>query len=222
MIAMATHGRRGLSRIFGASVTEEVLRRAEAPLLISRSGQRHREWKRILVPLDESVSVRALLSDVSYVAHQTGAAVELVQSLLPVPLPGSGSEAWITAYGREPNALTPFLREVAGRLASTGVEVHPVRRWILSATSILERVEAGDIDLVAMTTHGRTGLSRFFLGSMAEEVIRYARCPVLVRRAGPSLPASPEECPTQTLGVGSEGKSGSGASPKNQAARFPS
>jgi nucleotide-binding universal stress UspA family protein len=223
LIALATRGRTGLSRLFRGSVTEEVLRHADVPVLISRSGQRLRDWKRILVPLDESVSVKPLLSDVSYLARQTGAAVELHHAVLPVPLPGYGTGAvWMDDYGSGPNAFTPFLKEVADRMASTGIKVHPVRRWILSASGILDRVKAGDIDLVCMTTHGRTGLSRFFMGSMAEEVVRRAACPVFVRRSGSSVLASPEESLIPMTAAGVEGKSGLGGPPRNQEERFPS
>jgi nucleotide-binding universal stress UspA family protein len=48
---------------------------------------------------------------------------------------------------------------------------------------ITEFVEAEAIDLVAMSTHGRTGLDRFLLGSVAEKIIRHVQCPVLTTKA---------------------------------------
>jgi nucleotide-binding universal stress UspA family protein len=186
LIAMTSRARTGLSRMLHASVTEEVLRHADVPLLTCRSGQVLRDWKRILVPLDETVSVKDFLSDVSFLAGKTGASVELLQAVLPVPTIATGAGGmWMQAYGSGPESLTPFLKEASDFLASRGVDVHPTRRWILSGSGILDRLDEGDIDLVCMTTHGRRGLSRFFMGSTAEEVLRRAPCPVFVRRVAP-------------------------------------
>lgn len=183
LIAMTTRDRTGLSRMLHGSVTENVLRRAEVPLLICRGGQVLRHWKRILVPLDETASMEEILPDVSFLARKTGASVELLQAVLPVPTVAYGAGgAWIQAYGARPDSLTPFLKEASSRLASEGVDVHPARRWSLSGAGILHRCNEGDIDLVCMTTHGRTGLSRLLMGSVAEEVLRHAPCPVFVRR----------------------------------------
>lgn len=54
-----------------------------------------------------------------------------------------------------------------------------VRRNLSAASGILEFVEDNDVDIVVMGTHGRSALSRFFLGSVAEKVVRHAKCPVM-------------------------------------------
>ncbi|MGB3137884.1 MAG: universal stress protein [Nodosilinea sp.] len=50
------------------------------------------------------------------------------------------------------------------------------------SSEIIDYAEGNSIDLIVIPSHGRTGLSRFFLGSVAERVVRFARCPVLVLR----------------------------------------
>lgn len=187
LISMAARNRHELSRLVRTNVTEEVLRHSELPVLVTRAGHRPRDWKRILVPLDETVSVQPLIADVTMLAHHTGASVELLQAVLPAaPIPSGSDVAWMKCYGTGPAALTPMLKELADALASAGVEVHPARRWLLSASGIADRASEGNFDLICMTTLGRTGLPRFFLGSLAEDVLYHAPCPVYVRRVLPA------------------------------------
>lgn len=196
LIAMATGYRPGLSRLARRSVTESVLHESEVPVLVCRAGQRLRQWRRILVPLDETVSVRHLLADVSFLARHTGASVELLQAVLPAPAVPFGSDvAWMEAYGSGPDALTPLLKQLSDQLQSSGINVQPARRWLFSASGILDRIQEGQFDLVCMTTHGRSGLSRFFLGSVAEEIMRNSPCPVFIRRSRRELSAPETAAP---------------------------
>lgn len=134
LIAMTGRARTGLAGMLHASVTEEVLRHADVPLLTCRSGQILRDWKRILVPLDESVSVKDFLSDVSFLARKTGASVELLQAVLPVPTITYGSGGmWMQAYGSRPESLTPFLKEASDSLASAGVDALPICARVATA-----------------------------------------------------------------------------------------
>jgi nucleotide-binding universal stress UspA family protein len=68
----------------------------------------------------------------------------------------------------------------------SGIEIVKVqRREISAAEAILGYAEERDVDLIVMGTHGRRGLGYLFLGSVAAEVVRYARCPVLTIREWP-------------------------------------
>jgi nucleotide-binding universal stress UspA family protein len=57
------------------------------------------------------------------------------------------------------------------------------------ATAIIEMAEREDVELIVMATHGRTGLLRVLMGSVAEEVVRKAKCPVLTVKPAAVAPA---------------------------------
>lgn len=73
----------------------------------------------------------------------------------------------------------------AGETHASNIEIHQSQvRSLSAAAGILDYAEQQDIDLIVMGTHGRRGLRRFIMGSVAEEVVRLARCPVLTTRGG--------------------------------------
>lgn len=75
------------------------------------------------------------------------------------------------------------LQEVARPLREAGFTVQTVIRFGKAAEKIVDFIEENHVGLVAMTTHGRSGLSRLVLGSVAEQVLRSAPVPVLLFRA---------------------------------------
>lgn len=179
LIAMATHGRRGLRRLMAGSVTESVLRRAEVPLIVCRPGTGLREWKRILVGLDGSARAEKILSDIAWIARGVRASVDVLEATLPVVVPGAAGEFPAVFDAEDP---LPYLRTICDRLAAQGVPATPTARVGRPATQIVQQAEETAAGLIAITTHGRSGLSRALAGSVAEEVLRTAPCPVLVRR----------------------------------------
>jgi nucleotide-binding universal stress UspA family protein len=72
---------------------------------------------------------------------------------------------------------------VAGRLRDTGIPIHTTVRYGEAAEEILRHIKDNAVDLVAMSTHGRSGLSRLVLGSVAAQVVHRATVPVLLLRA---------------------------------------
>ena len=85
----------------------------------------------------------------------------------------------------------PYLRKVANRLVAHGVHAHPLTCEGAAHDAILRQAEETGASLLCMTTHGRTGLARLFLGSVAEGVLRKAPCPVLLRRSVEAAGAPP-------------------------------
>jgi nucleotide-binding universal stress UspA family protein len=67
------------------------------------------------------------------------------------------------------------------------------------ATEILSTAKANDCDLIVMGTHGRTGVSRLLMGSVAEQVLRHAACPVLTVKATPALAQSSQNATTHEV-----------------------
>ncbi len=179
LIAMSTHGRSGLSRLLMGSVTEEVLRHSDLPLLVCRPGTAAREGRMVIATLDGSPEAEAVLPDAIRFARGLNARLHLVQIAVPyVAMGGFGD--FPMKYSCE--APLPYLEDVGRRLADEGVTVETKVRVGGAAGEILRHAEKTAATLICMTTHGRSGLDRLMLGSVAEEVLRGAPCPVLVRR----------------------------------------
>jgi nucleotide-binding universal stress UspA family protein len=144
---------------------------------------------RILVPLDGSETAEAVLPAAQALAGPLGA--ELV--VLRVVEPLTAVEAVATAGVVAPDTL--FLREleakeylgrVRERLARAGLRVRAELRRGQAAPEILAAVADTQADLVAMSSHGRSGLGRLLFGSVAQAVLARATVPVLVVRALPA------------------------------------
>jgi nucleotide-binding universal stress UspA family protein len=178
LIAMATHGRVGLRRAFLGSVTEKILRHSKTPVLAARPGTRIGDWHRIVVALDGSPAAEAILPDARALARATQATIHLARVKAPPP---PATYPPLPEFHREEDPL-PYLQRTADRLSEQGFLAVPEPREGDAAAEIVGCARKTDAGLVCLTTHGRTGLSRLFLGSVAEAVLRTSPCPVLLRR----------------------------------------
>jgi nucleotide-binding universal stress UspA family protein len=202
LVVMGTHGRRGTSRLLMGSVAEDVVRTVMCPVLTVRketSVAPGQAVRRILVPIDFSEPSQNALDHAKELAMTYGAEIHLLHVVEEVALPG--------AYGMEPisfvvpeiiqsteTALADMVKEEVGY---EHVRVESVAGY--PATTILDYIDEHDIDLVAIATHGRTGLDRLLLGSVAEKVVRRAACPVFTVKAyGKSLVEAPSSQTTQS------------------------
>lgn len=177
MLAMATHGRTGLRRAFLGSVTEKVLRHSSTPVLAARPGTRVGDWHRIVVALDGSPAAEAILPDASAIARATTATIHLAR--VKVPPPATYPPIPELDRGEDP---LPYLQTIANRLSGQGFLAVAEPTEGDPASEIVDCARRTDAGLICLTTHGRTGLPRLFLGSTAEAVLRTAPCPVLLRR----------------------------------------
>ncbi|MBI2080393.1 MAG: universal stress protein [candidate division NC10 bacterium] len=188
LIAMATHGRGGLSRLLLGSVAEAVIRAAGVPVLLIRGQSAWKPWatRKIVVPLDGSEGSEEILPVVQRLAGPRALTVLVVKVIDPL----AASPAVETV--RWPNELMALQREDAARylakvmepLRARGlrVECHvAVGRPAETIAAVAGREQA---DLIVMATHGRSGLSRVLLGSVAGGVLRNASVPVLLFRTG--------------------------------------
>ena len=191
LILMGTHGRSGPGRLLLGSVAEEVVRRARQPVITVRGKEEGRTpvpgvIDRILVPVDFSEHSREALRTAHEWATLYDAEIDVfhvvVQDLHPAFYQGGVT----SIYDVEPDLdekvrakLMEFVQEVLG--TTEGVEAHMATGSAPSA--ITEFVAENETDLVCLSTHGRTGLKRFFLGSVAEKVVRHVNCPVLTVKA---------------------------------------
>jgi nucleotide-binding universal stress UspA family protein len=154
--------------------------------------------RQILVPVDFSVPSRAALEDAAELAAKFGASVDVIHvwqapGFFPVGsnVPGTGvGELAMSDMIRKnaEEALTGFIDEARRR----NVIVRSFRTiGGAPAHAIVDAAKEGNYDLIVVGTHGRTGLPRVLLGSVAESVVRHAHCPVLaVRSTGPATTRS--------------------------------
>jgi nucleotide-binding universal stress UspA family protein len=138
--------------------------------------------KRILVPLDQSPTAEAVIPLVADAARGGGATVRLLH-VAPVPERLVAKGGRVLAYADQEMARLEaegldYLATVAARL--DGVAVEPVVRFGEPAEEVLREAEAFGADLIAVTTAGRSGISRVALGSVAEAVFRKARVAVVL------------------------------------------
>lgn len=181
LIIMSTHGRTGFSRWFMGSVTEKVLYSSPGPVLITHSPE---PIRKILIPLDGSILAQSALRSALEIASRLQAQVTLLMvepgSHYDTPLLGELEYAHAT--GRAPlipENLTPWPEDGRAYLnelvqapwwphiaTKAKVEIGPV------ADTILAYAEANHIDLIAMATHGYTGLRRWVYGSVMQKVMR--------------------------------------------------
>ncbi len=175
LLAMATHGRSGLKRVVMGSVAEEIVRRSEVPLLISRPGCRMEGWVHV-VTLDGSPESEEVLDDIIPLTRLLGATLHLLH------VGPAGADA----------ALRPYLEQKAAQARARAVTTEVVLRRGVPARAIVRYAAGVRAGLVAMATHGRTGFRRAILGSVAEAVLRNVPCPVMLRRvSGSPRPPGP-------------------------------
>ncbi|MBI2882057.1 MAG: universal stress protein [Candidatus Tectomicrobia bacterium] len=136
-------------------------------------------YKKILVTLDGSKTAEQILPHVEALNSQ-GSEVHLLRVALAHTLPGvDPTEAQVQVV----KEAEEYLSRVEEGLRGKGLKVESHVRYGHPAEEILDHTEHWKFDLIAMTTHGRTGVGRWLLGSVAEKVVRNSPVPVLVVRA---------------------------------------
>jgi len=187
VVVMGTQGKRGLERFFLGSTAQGVLRHADVPVIVVPPGVRdlNANLEALLVAIDDSDQCSAAAS----LAHDLAkaAAGELIFCSVA---PTSNVSAMAATYGYDPTPIATDLRADAAALASRYAESarhDGIRYQTLvaegdPAEEILEMADAVHASLIVIGTHGRRGLRRLVVGSVAEAVVRDSRVPVAVVR----------------------------------------
>lgn len=198
LVAMATHGRSGIRRWLLGSIAEKVLRAATNHLLLVRPTDQKgttglARLEKVVVPLDGSPLAERVLAPVAVLSKKLDLEVILmrIQSLFQRAY---AADEYVADMGR----LTRQIQEEARSYLEQRVEQLQAEGLGRVSYLLLEGDAAGEIvdmarrtpaNLVAMCTHGRSGVGRWVLGSVTERVVRHSGDPVLVVRA--SAPRSP-------------------------------
>lgn len=178
LVITGTHGRTGVKRFFMGSVAERVVRLCETNVLVARPGAESAGgFRRILVPTDFSPQAEKALQ-LAMVLAASGGRIDVYH-------------AWNTPPEMALEWTGPILEELASDAAQSGEKLlarhhregltigfDAVRAH--AADGIADRLDSGEYDLVVMGSHGRRGIRRFLLGSIAERTVRHAPCSVIV------------------------------------------
>ena len=194
LVVMTTHGLGGIRRAWLGSVADQLVRRLEVPMLIIRpkedgatSGEAP-AVRAILVALDGSPRAEAVLPVAAALARLWGSRLVLIQVVQPVGLMIDLSSVYPVGLMEDLSRLAreqarDYLQGVADRLTSAGVAASAV---VVLGTSVFDAIQeaarAPDIGMVALATHGRGGVRRLVLGSVADKLVRGGERPVLVTR----------------------------------------
>ncbi len=192
LVVMTTHGRGGIRRAWLGSVADQLIRISDVPILVVRAQDREQtpsvNLGGILVPLDGSPLAEAVLEPVTALARLWDAEVSLVQVVRPITLTSDpvlpfpvGYSDQVTRIRRE--AAHDYIRDVAERLREAGVKASGVAvTGGAVAETLLDLARPERVGIMAMATHGRGGVRRLVLGSVADKLVRAADVPVLVVR----------------------------------------
>lgn len=155
----------------------------------------------VLVPLDGSALAAQVLPYAEMVARSTGATVLLLRVMNPYPAelvregmgvyretddPGGAVPSaadWEDVLSRINSDAQSYLDQMADTIRSDGVTVETAVKDGDPADCILEEADKDAGTLIAMTTHGRTGVGRWLLGSVTDKIVRSGRHPMLITRA---------------------------------------
>ncbi len=182
LVVMATHGRVGLDRLRFGSVAQRVVSASPAPVLLFRplfteNGDismtalaQPAEFERMLVPLDGSAGAEEIVPAARLLARAFRSHV----IFMTVAPERNGFE--------DVHRAAEYLAKWRAAFRSAGVRSEVRVREGDASERILATLEEERIDAVAMTTHGRTGLARAFLGSVAESILARTQVPMLVLR----------------------------------------
>lgn len=188
LIVMSTHGYSGVTRWVLGSVAEKVMRHAPCPVLVIRS---HDPIRQVLITLDGSALAEASLPNGLVVAQALGADVTLLRV-------DDGSDQVDPKEVRELNRGEPglgeryqqsiyqnadeYLARIQQQYQRDDLVIDTAVRYGKPASTILNFAETHNVDLIIMSTHGRSGLARWRYGSITEKVLRSAECAMLISR----------------------------------------
>jgi nucleotide-binding universal stress UspA family protein len=168
------------------SNTLKILRKSESPVLTVPNTKRSGKYKveKILLPVDISEKNYKSLEYAIDIANKTGAHISIIY-ILSIPhnineIPPNVMDEIVEGSNRE---LLDLLAKSRGKNKKLSIS----KKLIISlspSTTILEYAKKNNFNLLVMNSHNKRNLERFFLGSVAEEVIRGSGCPVLTIRPG--------------------------------------
>ncbi len=196
LIVISTHGRTGIGHWPLGSIASKVVQRSHIPVFLVRSSQlatatADKKLQKILVTLDGSHFAEAIIPHVESLARTMNSEVILARVIEPVRLPQLAAYREREKYEQEYMAKLEreaerYLNKKKGTLRAKGVKASSALRQGKPAETIIQYAEDKSISLIALTTHGFSGITKWAYGSVTSRIIEGSSKPVLLVR--PPLP----------------------------------
>ena len=187
LILLASHGTSGEGPWLLGHIAAKVLRATKRPMMLIRESaaqsalEQKRLLSKILVPLDGSEIGEAALCYAVALANKTGAEMALIEVLEQVRGVGaSGPHYSIREDESVKKSVLSYLDHVARPIKSQGLTVSTTMLFGNAASIIIDYAEKNGVDLIAVSTHGRSGLGRWVFGSVTDKILHTGNVPVLV------------------------------------------
>lgn len=185
LVAMSTHGQSGQHARTRGGVAERVLRSCSIPLYMANPfAQKRTRIASVLVPLEATSESAEILDPLMTIANPTNCRFTFLYVDFDDTTDSEAQQKERRAY--RARDIEEWLAAPRKRAEAAGYEVEIDIAHGNPWEKILDATEAGEFDLLAMTTHARSGVSRWAFGSVAERVLRACRIPILVHRMGGS------------------------------------
>lgn len=203
LLVISTHGRSGFKRLMLGSTAARITEFASYPLVVvpARSEDHPASIARILVALDGSTFAEHALKVTIDLFEDPTPSIHLVRILdltLLTTDPYVHARGQVAIQGEAHSYLRGLARDLAGRGIEATWEVRQAQDVVNSLVAMAEKDQA---DLLAMATHGRTGIRRVVMGSVADGVLRSATKPVLLVRPPHEGVANAPESGSGTIGA---------------------
>lgn len=184
LIVMGTHGRSGLARVLLGSVAEQVIRHAPCSVLAARGPGGVQPFRKVLCPIDFSDDSHHAVDCAAELAARDGTGITLLHVIEPAITYSNLPMAENNLQSVDRLATHELARWASQLKKKVSIPVNTEIRIGRPGVQTLAVLDADPtFDLVVMGSHGRTGIRRVLLGSVAEKVLRHAAYPVLIVRA---------------------------------------
>lgn len=185
LIVLGTHGRKGVQRLLSGSVAESIIRSSTCPVATVRQVRPSKNQDesiqnpglKILVPTDFSVHSYVALDFASTIAVAIDAAITILHVDGSTDKSTEKIREGISSWSQHRELLWEQLRKVQPR--EDGIQVDYQMLNSPATNSIIQFANENNYDYIVLGTHGRSGVGRALLGSVAEYVVRNANCPVI-------------------------------------------
>jgi nucleotide-binding universal stress UspA family protein len=192
LVVMATHARGGFARVRLGSVADRLVQSLKIPILLIQPGDvtsppAFNGFQRVLIPLDGSPFSEQVLERSIPLLKAAGGKPVLLHVVAPMlgPARRTGLPPDVRTIQRREDAIA-YLEQQAQRLVAEGLEPEILAVVDRSAaTAILAAATEQNMDVLVMATHGRGGVSRLLVGSVADQVLRNCQKPIMLFRPQP-------------------------------------
>lgn len=191
LIVLATHGRSGIKKWNMGSIASKVISATRRPIMLIRAKEASTDKKgtidKLLLPMDGSTESESILPHALEIATNFKSEVVLFQAIsLAYPTYTADAFAYVTYSDQQMDAMKTsaldYLDKTGNAFKERGLEVKSDVRFGSTADEVINYADEIGADLVAMTTHGRSGIGRWLFGSTTVRVLKGGNTNLLLVR----------------------------------------